>query len=409
MTSASTACGSTRPPAYCRRGGACGSRNAVRAIIAGLLVALLLPSPAPARCPRGADTAAFLEPGRYGVGVRTLPLVDTSRPTPAHGDVPALPSRTLTTEIWYPTDPHAGAPLRDAPAARGRFPLVLNSHGYSDIRTGEAYIAEALASRGYVVASPDFPLTNLGSRPRDPADVYNQPGDVRFVLDRVLELARTHDAWLSGRVDRHRIGASGLSYGGLTTLLVGFHPTLRDRRIRAAATLAPAACALGPAFYRAARLPLLLIQGTQDLLVPIEANSARVYAEARSPRELVVLENATHTAFSGLVGIPLQTSYDATLGCPAVVQEFGTNWARLQALDDPANGIALAGCNLPCIAPVPPNAPMQAPRQHDLSRAAVVAFFESTFRKSRPARCFLREALSAENADVHVEVHGPGR
>jgi predicted dienelactone hydrolase len=374
-----------------------------------LVLALLAPSAVLARCPQGAATGAFLEPGHYGVGVRTLSLVDTSRQTPAHENVPALSSRTLTTEVWYPTAPHAGTPLRDAPAARGRFPLVLNSHGYADFRTGEAYIAEALASRGYVVASPDFPLTNLASNPRDPLDVTNQPGDVRFVLDQVVALAKTRDAWLAGRVDRHRIAASGLSYGGLTTLLVTFHPTLRDRRIRAAVALAPASCSLDEAFYRAARPPLLLMQGTQDLLVPIEANAVRTYAEARSPRELVELEDATHTAFSGLVSAPSRSSYDATLGCPLVVAEFGANWTRLQTLDDPTNGIDVAGCSFPCQGPVPTNPPMQAARQHDLTQATVVAFLESTFRKSRPARCFVRQGLAAENPDVHVEIHSAGR
>jgi len=387
-----------------------GEGPGVRAL-AALIAVLLVPSLASAHCPTGSATAAFLEPGRHGVGVRTLRLVDTSRPTPAHGTIAALPSRTLTTEIWYPTAPHTGAPLRDGAAARGRFPLVLSSHGYSDTRTGEAYVAEALASRGYVVAAPGFPLTNLLTPPpRDPVDVINQPADVRFVLDQVLALAKTRGSWLDGRVDRHRIAATGLSYGGLTTLLVTYHPTLRDRRIRASAALAPAACSLGEAFYRAARPPLLLIQGTQDLLVPIEANAGRAFMESRSPRELISLVDATHTAFSGLVNFPSQTSYDADLGCAVVVADFDSaNLVRLHMLDDPANGIDVGGCAPPCQGAAPANAPMQATRQHDLTRAAVVAFFESTFRRSRPARCLLREGLAHENPDVRVEIHGRGR
>jgi len=381
----------------------------MRPLAAAFLIALLHAGVAAAGCPGGVNTATYLERGRYGVGVRTLALVDTSRPTPAHGDVPAAPSRTLTTEIWYPTTPHMGAPMRDADAARGRFPIVLSSHGYSDVRGGEGYIAEALASRGYVVAAPQFPLTNLNSMPRDPVDVINQPGDVRYVLDQVLALAKTRGSWLDGRVDRHRIAASGPSYGGSTTLLLTFHPTLRDPRIRAAVAIAPVACAFGETFYRAARPPLLLIQGTQDLLVPIEANAARAFAESRSPRELVALQDASHSAFSGLIATPSEESYDATLGCPIVVDEFGANWNRLRMLDDAANGIALAGCSMPCTGPVPTNRPMQAVRQHDLTRATIVAFIESTLRRSRPARCFVRRMLAAENADVDVELHGPGR
>src|SRR5262245_62042435 len=297
--------------------------------LTAVALALALPSLAAARCPQGSVTGAFLAPGRYGVGVRTLALVDHTRPTPAHGTSPELASRSLTTEVWYPTAAHDGAPLRDAPAARGRFPLIMNSHGYSDTRTGEAYVAEALASRGYVVASPDFPLTNLATQTRDPVDVINQPGDVTFVLDNVLELSRTPGSWLAGRIDRKRIGATGLSYGGLTTLLVGFHPTLRDRRVRVVATLAPASCQFDPRFFRAARPPLLLIQGTQDLLLPIEANAERVYAEARSPRELIRLHDATHSAFSSIISFPSASSLDVTLGCQEVVPEFARGWERL--------------------------------------------------------------------------------
>jgi hypothetical protein len=52
---------------------------------------------------------------------------------------------------------------------------------------------------------------------------------------------------------------------------------------------------------------------------------------------------------------------------------------------------------------------MQATRQHDLTQASVVAFFESTFRGSRAAGCLLRRGLAAENADVRVERHRRGK
>jgi hypothetical protein len=59
--------------------------------------------------------------------------------------------------------------------------LIANSHGYGDLNVGEAYLAIALARRGFVVASPTFPLTNTGA----PgglylADAANQPADVRL-------------------------------------------------------------------------------------------------------------------------------------------------------------------------------------------------------------------------------------
>jgi hypothetical protein len=237
--------------------------------------------------------------------------------------------------------------------------------------------------------------------------VINQPGDVRFVLDQVLALAKR-----AARGSRAASIAIALRPPGCPTAAHHAPRRLpsdaRDERFRAAVGIAPVAC---PSTRRSTgrRVRPAADPGTQDLLVPIETNAARAVANASSARELVVLAAATHTAFSGLISFPSQESYDVPLGCPVVVDEFGANWQRLQTLTDPANGITIASCDMPCIGPVPTNVPMQAARQHDLTRATVVAFLESTLRRSRPARCFVRQALAAENADVHVELHGRGR
>src|SRR5262244_2428755 len=84
-----------------------------------LALALLSALPAhAASCPADATTAGFLAPGPFAVGVRSLTLVDTTRQTPAHVSFPALPSRTLPTQVWYPaTGPAGAAPVPDAPLA----------------------------------------------------------------------------------------------------------------------------------------------------------------------------------------------------------------------------------------------------------------------------------------------------
>jgi predicted dienelactone hydrolase len=111
-----------------------------------------------ATCPVNADYGSA---GPYGIGVRTLTLVDETRRTPAHADVAELPQRTLVTEVWYPTSSPGAEPQRDAPlAGGGPFPLIVNSPGLRDNRQGEAYYGRHLASRGFVVASVEFPLTN---------------------------------------------------------------------------------------------------------------------------------------------------------------------------------------------------------------------------------------------------------
>jgi fermentation-respiration switch protein FrsA (DUF1100 family) len=366
-----------------------------------LLLLVLLATPAGAACPTNTTTASFLAPGPFGVGVRTLTLVDTSRTTPAHGSDPELPQRTLTTEVWYPTAP-GGTEVRDAPLAEGGpFPLVVNSPGLLDLRLGEKYYALALASRGFVVASLDFPLTGLATQgTRDLSDVHNQPGDVSFVIDSLLTLSNTPDSWLAKGVNRRKIGATGLSLGGLTTLLVMYHPTLHDPRIRAALPIAPVACFLGEGFYVRPRRPLLVMQGDQDLLVPLATNGQLVYERSRSKRELVILVAGSHTAFSGFVTNPSSTSYDQ-IGCSAVNNGSVTG-NIFEGLGGADAGIDPVACTALCADPLPANPPMQALRQHEITQAVVVAFFESTLKRSRAGRCFLRDQLAIENPDVHA-------
>jgi predicted dienelactone hydrolase len=361
-----------------------------------VLLLLLVPFAASARCPEHATTDAFLAPGPFGVGVRTLTLVDPSRPTPPRGSEPGAPERTLVTEVWYPATQGGGlTPVRNAPVAAGApFPLVVDSPGLIDYREGRSYYAIALASRGFVVASPDFPVTG-GRAPgnHDIRDVANQPGDVRFIIDDLLR----REEWLHDRIARHRIGVSGYSLGGLTALLVTFHREMRDHRVRAVLAIAPVACALTPRFYRTARVPLLVLQGDQDLLAPYAMNGLRAFERSRRPHELVTLADASHTAFSGFVSWPSSTSYD-TQGCVPVARALAGD--PFGVLGGAADGVDTGGCGLPCPGPAPENPPMQPARQHAITTAAVTAFFESTLGHSRAARCFLSARFAAEYPDV---------
>jgi predicted dienelactone hydrolase len=373
-----------------------------------LVLVVVRAVPALARCPADATTAGFLAPGPYAVGVRSLTLVDSTRQTPAHAGLAALPSRTLPTQVWYPAAGPAGAaPVADAPlAGGGPFPLVASSHGLGEVNTGEAYLAIALARRGFVVAAPTFPLTNLEAPGgTDLVDTANQPADVRFVIDQMLALA-DGDGWLAGGIDHKRIGAQGLSLGGLTTLLVSYNPELRDRRIRAVFAMAPASCELTRKMLPASP-PLLMIDGDQDLITPIDQNARLTFRRGRMPRTLVTLARATHTAFSGFVTSGSTASYDAALGCAFVANITQQQVDDLIAAFGPAAaGKDTRGCDLPCRGPVPSNPPMPASRQHDLAQATGTAFFQEQLQKSRAARCFLRKVLAAENPDVTVARRG---
>jgi predicted dienelactone hydrolase len=376
-----------------------------------LVVALLcVPGMAAGKCPSSATTQAYAARGTFDVGVLTLRLVDASRATPPHAGQPGAPDRKLTVEVWYPATSGSSPP---ALARGGPFPLVVSSPGLLDNRLGETYYTEALASRGFVVASIDFPLTNTASlgAPGGPylGDLHNQPGDVHFVIDELLRRSHTSGDPLAGAISRRRIGATGLSLGAVTTLLVTYHPTLRDRRIRAALPIAPGgACAVNEHFFARTRRPLLALVGEQDLILPPDANALPALDLVRSRSQLVTLVAGTHTAFSAFVTQPASTSYD-TIGC-MLLASIGQWGNPFDGLGGPAEGIdpGAFSCTRICQDPVPPNPPMQALRQHELTRAVEAAFFESALRGSHAARCFLRARLGAENADVRLEAT-PGR
>jgi len=350
---------------------------------------------APAR-----DSADFAARGPLPVGVRTLRLIDETRATPPNGTFGGAPSRTLDTEVWYPaaTAPSDTA-VRDAPLDLGGapYPLVLYGHALQDNRSGEAYVTEHLASRGYVVAAVDFPLGKFGAPGgATPDDIASQPGDLRVVLDHLL----AGEGGFGDAIDAERIGASGLSLGAATVLLLTYHRDLRDRRIRAALPIAPPfSCAFTRKFYRHARVPLLVLQGDADGLVPLEENAVRVVRRARGPRTLAVLRGGSHLGFTG---------FASALGTPEDIDRFGCN-VLLGAIgtDSPfpdlpggrGAGVATEACSPPCQA-VTTTPTLTFARQHELAQIVAAAFFDAYLGSDRAARCWLERGLAEENPDV---------
>ncbi len=365
-----------------------------------LVVAVAGPTAAWCSC-RGVSarhTADFAARGPHAVGTRTLFLVDQTRPTPPNGSFGGAPYRTLDTQVWYPAavTPTAGA-IPDAPidAGGGPYPLILYGHALQDNRRGEAYLAEHLASRGYLVAAVDFPLGKLNA-PGGPTpdDVANQPGDLKAVLDHLV----AGDGGFAGAIDAERVGASGLSLGGGTVLLLTYHRDLRDPRIRAVLPIAPAfACAFTRKFYRRVRVPLLVLQGDADGLAPLTENGLRVVQRARGPRTLVVLHGGSHLGFTG---------FAAGLGTPADIDQFGCQVLG-PAPEFPsipggrAAGVVGDACAPPCQPPLP-TPTLDFDRQHDLTRTVAAAFFDAYLAGNQSARCWLARGLAAENPDVET-------
>ena len=188
------------------------------------------------------------------MGERSYTFVDKSRRTEAsNGSYPGAATRTLPVLVLYPakgkpdgTTKENAAPVRDGHG----FPLVVFSHGFTASGPVYRFLLERYARRGYVVAAPTYPaVQRRGSRrARASATYARQPGDVSFVITRMLS-ARPPSKWKK-TIDRRRVGAAGHSLGAITTLGVATNSCCLDKRIDAAVAFSgiqlPFASGTGP-------------------------------------------------------------------------------------------------------------------------------------------------------------------
>ncbi|MER6912534.1 alpha/beta hydrolase [Streptomyces sp. NPDC000594] len=238
-------------------------------------------APVPVQEKAGQERLELPRPtGRYAVGAKTLSLTDTERTDPW---VPESGDRRLLVDLRYPARPGGGprtpyitveeaqgllertsthllipkgnaellAATRTharegARPAKGKFPLVVLSPGFTLPRTTLGLLAEELASRGYVVASVDHPYESEATAfpgegvlpcaacrkvQNDEVPIRAVPEgrsrDVSFLLDR---LTGREPVWRHAKmIDRKRVGMAGHSIGGNTASRV----MEEDRRVRA--------------------------------------------------------------------------------------------------------------------------------------------------------------------------------
>src|SRR6202035_1454240 len=152
--------------------------------------------------------------GSTTVSTTTMTFVDSSRPTPSWNGMPAKPSRTLVTSIWYPTGSGTGTQ-----SGRGPYPLIVFAHGLGGSPQDYRVLLSAWASAGYVVAAPLFPLSS-SETPGGPdgGDIGSQPGDMSFVIGQMLKASSSPNGPMSGLIEPDAIGAAGHSNGAITTL-----------------------------------------------------------------------------------------------------------------------------------------------------------------------------------------------
>ena len=258
------------------------------------------------------------ERGQYPVGTRSHAWTDASR------------ARTLPVDVWYPaTAQYTGQDLdeatqdnyetlpgmpessqqavRDADSEPGSYPLIIFSHGFGGEKRQSTFLYTHLASHGNVVAAMD----HVGNTTEDMISGASEPNNAtqleQFMADRPADCSFVIDLMLAGNanlsIDAERIGISGHSFGGWTSLMTSGS----DTRIKAALPLAPGGGisdedegAVGMSntlnFDWNRSVPVLMLVADLDSILPL-SGMQDLHGKIIAPHKTVVLNNADHFHF----------------------------------------------------------------------------------------------------------------
>lgn len=267
----------------------------------------------------------------------------------------------ITSQISFPFDPSApgvsqyqvlGLQLNDqkrnrkipvdvywSNAATTEKPVIVFSHGFGSVRTDMRYLAQHLASHGYIVAALEHPgsneaNTNLAIKNNtklvQPQEFLDRPKDISFVLDELAKLNQTANQPLQGKIASNNVMVIGYSFGGGTALAIAgaelqledlkqrckknvagfsFGETLqcvaqelpankyqlRDERIKRAIALSPTTSLIfGKTGLRQVQVPTLVWAASADKTLPALPEQVVGFTKIPSPKWLVGILGATH-------------------------------------------------------------------------------------------------------------------
>ncbi|MBN3958167.1 alpha/beta hydrolase [Nostoc sp. NMS8] len=255
------------------------------------------------------------QPGNAQVKILNLSLNDQNR------------NRQIPVDIYWST------------AATPDKPVIVLSHGFASVRTDLRYLAEHLASHGYVVAALEHPGSNQANtdlafqgktRVMKPQEFLDRPQDISFVLDELEKLNQTANHPLQGKLATNKAMIIGYSFGGGTALaLAGAELQLehlkqrcqknlailslgedmqciaqelpensyqlRDARIKQAIAFNPTTSLIfGETGLTKIQVPTLVLTGSADKTTPALTEQIVGFNKIPSPKWLVGIVGGTH-------------------------------------------------------------------------------------------------------------------
>ncbi|MEH2433310.1 MAG: alpha/beta hydrolase [Nostoc sp.] len=255
------------------------------------------------------------QPGTAQVKILNLSLNDQKR------------DRKIPVDVYWST------------AATPDKPLIVLSHGFTSVRTDLYYLAEHLASYGYVVAALEHPGSNQANTNSalqgktsvmKPEEFLDRPRDISFMLDELEKLNQTANHPLQGKLATNNVMVIGHSFGGGTALeiagaelqlaqlkqrcknnLTTFSEgevmqciaqklpentyQLRDTRIKQAIALNPTTSLIfGKTGLTKVQVPTLVLASSADKTTPALTEQIAGFDKIPSPKWLVGIVGGTH-------------------------------------------------------------------------------------------------------------------
>lgn len=334
-------------------------------VLFGLILLYLgITAPIPTGVAAGspASEAIYATSGSYSVGLQTVQTKDDNPldllvwyPASNAGDSPANSRYKIQMKMGNPfgavtvvTYDGGAVPNATYDLSSSGYPLIILSPGFSMGALSYGWLAEHLASHGFVVVAPehkehfDGELNGLWQAPA------TRPQDIVRVLNYIDAQVAAGGAF-ENLIDAERVAVMGHSYGGYTTLAAGGaridpsalrqhcaaarasqHPAAwlcdeiephlddmatlagldpvpdglwqlpTDPRIDAIVPLAGDAYFFGETGLGAITIPVMAIGGTDDKDTPFDWGSQPTYDHVSSPSKVLVgLQGAEHMIFAG--------------------------------------------------------------------------------------------------------------